>query len=489
MICVPIVATTHAQAEQQLLACSQQPVQIVELRLDFLAEPPDLPRLLAACPRPAIVTCRSRQAGGQWDGSETDRLALLRRALELGASYIDVEAECARPFRGTPATKVIASYHNFDETPAALPQIVRDMEALPCDLVKFATMARSQDDNRRVLQILQGCTKPAIGLCMGEWGEISRILNLRYGSVLTFGSLEAGCESAPGQLTAVDLARLYRVPYLTDKTALYGVVGDPIAHSMSPEIHNTAINACGLDAVYLRFRVRDFGSFLADVAEPLDIRGLSVTIPHKDAARLAASEVDPTAERIGAVNTLTRTPTGWRGQNTDCEAALDAIRSAAARAGRPLAAARALLLGAGGTARAVGFGLARAGCRLTIANRTRTRAAELAADLDASVLSLEDLREPVWDVVANTTSVGMHPNVDASPAPPDLFRPAMVAFDAVYNPRETRMLRDARARGAAIADGLQMFVGQAVRQFEAWTGASAPVEAMEEVVQRRLAQT
>jgi 3-dehydroquinate dehydratase/shikimate dehydrogenase len=320
---------------------------------------------------------------------------------------------------------------------------------------------------------------------MGELGEVSRVLAPRLGSLLTFGALEAGRESAPGQLTARDLAELYRVRTITDATALYAVVGDPVAHSVSPEIHNTAFRETGLDAAYLRFRVADLAAFLATV-RPLALQGLSVTIPHKQAALAASAEVDPLARQAGAVNTLTRTPQGWRGENTDIYGALQALSAAAREGGIELAGAPALLLGAGGAARGIACALQEAGCRLTIANRTAERAARLAEEFGAEAVELADAHRGRYAVVANSTSVGMHPHEEATPIAAEVFGPGMVAFDAVYNPRETRMLREARERGAAIADGVAMFVGQAVRQFELWTGRAAPVAAMERVVVERL---
>lgn len=489
MICIPIVAQSMGEARRQLAAAPAAGADLVELRLDYLREQSDPGALLRASPLPVIATCRAAREGGRWGGGEEERLRLLAQAAAAGAEYVDVEADCVAAFTGAGKAKVIASRHDFSQTPADLARFVAGLEELPCHAIKFAVTATDLRDNLRVFELLQRCRKPAIGLCMGELGEVSRVLGLRYGSLLTFGSLESGKESAPGQIPAADLKRLYRVREITAATALYAVAGNPIAHSLSPEIHNTAFRELGLDAAYLKFRVGDFPVFLREVAEPLGLRGLSVTIPHKEAALAASAEAGELARRIGAVNTLTRRLDGkWRGYNTDCEAALAAIRRAAERAGQRLKGCRALLLGAGGTARAVGFGLRQAGCAITVANRTRARAAELAAELGAEAAGLEELAPGRFDLIANTTSVGMYPQIDASPVAAELFRPGMAAFDAVYNPRLTRLLREARERGAEIAGGVEMFAGQAVRQFELWTGRPAPRAAMEEVVERRLAK-
>lgn len=484
MLCVPVYAATMDEALDLLLDIPPE-ADLIELRLDPMADP-DLPTLLAAAPCPAIVTCRPPRQGGVWDGSETSRLALLREAIEEGADYVDIEADAFHEIPPGGTTKRIASFHDFDGVPDDLEDRVRALEALPCDLVKFACMPRTLSEAVRILHALRACTKPAIGIGMGEYGEITRILAPAFGGVLTFGSIRQGTESAPGQLTTHELKHLYRVDALTPDTPLYGVVGTPIAHSMSPAIHNAALQACGLPGVYLRFHAEDFPVFLREVAEPLGVRGLSVTLPHKEAALAACESVDAPAGDIGAVNTLTRTPTGWHGCNTDCHAACKAIQAAAARAGIPLQGARALVLGAGGTARALAYGLREAGCSLTLANRTLANAEALAAKMGARAIPLADATGASCDILANTTRVGMHPDGDATPLPGAPFRAGMVVFDAVYNPRETRFLREARAAGAEIADGVEMFVGQAVEQFERWTGQTAPRDVMEEVVLQRL---
>lgn len=486
-ICAPIVARTMQDAAEQLQAAQARGADLAEWRIDMLRETPDVAGFLAASPLPLVCTCRAEREGGQYAGDEAERLGLLQQCIDAGAAYVDVEADAITHIRPGAQTRLIASRHDFDRTPEDLPAMMAQLAALPCDIIKLATMATDLSDNMRLFAAMQKSPKPVIGLCMGELGEMSRILGPRFGSLFTFGALESGQESAPGQFTVRELRELYRVPSLTESTALYGVLGNPIAHSLSPEIHNAAFASLGMDAVYLRFRVHDFDRFLREVAQPLGLQGVSVTIPHKASALAAADEVEPAAERIGAVNTLTRTEGGWHGDNTDCAAALGAIHNAAGRAGLEMKDARALLLGAGGTSRAIGVGLIEAGCKLTLANRTRSRAEALAAELGAGVIDLADAAGSPYDIVANTTSVGMHPKVDASAVEASVFRPGMVVFDAVYNPRETKLLRLAREAGAEIADGVEMFVGQAVRQFERWTRTDAPVEVMERVVTDHLA--
>ncbi len=487
MICIPLMASTMDEA-LALLRESLPGADCIEFRIDCLREEADVRALLHACTVPAIVTCRAKREGGAFAGGEDERLALLQDAVDAGAAYVDVEADTVERIRRRGATKLIASWHDFDRTPPDLTARVRAMAALPCDVVKFATMATDLADNLRCFEALRQCPKPAIGLCMGELGEASRVLNLRYGALLTFGALAAGKESAPGQLAAGELRDLYRIDRIGETTTLYAVAGDPIAHSMSPAIHNTAFAALGLDAAYLKFRVADFDRFLRDIVEPLGLSGLSVTIPHKQAALRAGTEIDPLAQRIGAANTLSRIEGGWLAENTDCAAATEAIAREAERTGLTLHGAEALLIGAGGAARALAVGLLDRGCKLTVANRTVAKARALAEELGGTAIALEEIPAKRYAVVANSTAVGMHPHVDASPAPAEIFAPGMVVFDAVYNPRETRLLRAAKERGAAVVDGVAMFVGQAAAQFARWTGRDAPREIMERIVVEKLSR-
>ena len=485
-ICIPIAEKHMNSALEAIERANSEPADLIELRLDWISGPIDVATLVRAARKPVIATCRPVNEGGYSPLPDEDRLAILWQASNAGAAYVDIEWDVFGRMGFQGSAPVIASYHNFTETPRNIADIAARIETLPCAVVKFATLATSLADNFRVWDAMARCRKPVVGLCMDELGEASRVLALRMGSLLTFGALERGRESAPGQLTARELSDLYRVRSITKDTKLYGVVGTPIAHSMSPEIHNAAFRELGLDAAYLRFRVDDFSSFLK-LTEPLQLQGLSVTIPHKQAALAAACAATGLSTRIGAANTLSRTPDGWACDNTDCHASMAAIADAATRAGQTLAGARALVVGAGGASRAIVAGLVDAGCAVAIVNRTHARAVELAAEFGATAVTEGELRPGRFDIIANTTSVGMHPHVDETPVNPELFGKGVAVFDAVYNPRETRMLREAAARGAAISDGVRMFVGQAARQFEIWTGRTAPVRVMEEVVLRRLA--
>ncbi|MGB2822709.1 MAG: type I 3-dehydroquinate dehydratase, partial [Phycisphaerae bacterium] len=308
----------------------------VELRLDHLAEPPggdQLARLLSDAPLETIVTYRPKAEGGRFEGEEADRLGVLRRAAEFGADWVDVE-QASPPGQRPPPDRVILSRHDFAGCPGDLSDLAAGLDASPAAVNKIAFAAVGPEDALRALDVLRDCRKPTIALAMGEAGVMSRILAGKFGAFGTFAALSAGAESAPGQTTLAELTDLYRWHKITAETAVFGVIGCPVGHSMSPAIHNAAFEAAGLDAVYVPLLIQPgedcFRRFLgALLARPwMDWRGLSVTIPHKEnaLAYVGAADCEELARKIGAVNTIAIGPDGsLAGSNTDYAAALDAL--------------------------------------------------------------------------------------------------------------------------------------------------------------------
>lgn len=259
-------------------------------------------------------------------------------------------------------------------------------------------------------------------------------------------------------------------------TSLFGVIGNPVAHSLSPIMHNQAFTATGYNGIYLAFRVSDTGAAIKGIAA-LNFKGVSVTLPHKAAVMQYLDEVDETAAQIGAVNTIVNNRGRLIGYNTDCPGALEALRARTSIKDKSVA-----LIGAGGAARAIGFGLVAADARLTILNRTRKSGERLAADLQAQYLPLDEWAPDRYEILINTTPVGMHPETDATPIPKEDLTKEMVVMDIVYNPLETRLLKEAATAGCRTINGADMFVFQGVKQFELWTGKKAPVGVMHNAV-------
>jgi 3-dehydroquinate dehydratase / shikimate dehydrogenase len=483
MICIPIIAETEDAIRAEMARAAEQ-ADVVELRMDF-APGVDVEDVLRDRPCPVIITNRPTREGGKYEGSEEERIALLQRAIDLGAEYVDVELDSFDKIRRGERTRIIVSAHNFDCTPGDLEELHARLVRTGADIAKFAVMTGDIRDCMCIFNVLKNTKHPTIAIGMGEAGLITRILGRKWGNFLTFASLESGKESAPGQVTVGDLRDLYRYKSIGPDTAAYGVIANPVAHSMSPAIMNAAFAARDLDAVYLFLKVECDVVEFVNLFREIDMQGYSVTIPHKQAIMAAMDELDPIVEKVGALNTVANRNGKLYGTNTDVPGACRALEDALGGEG-VLDGKRVLLLGAGGAARALAYGLIQRGATVAIANRTHEKAVRLAEEVDCDCVAVADIAQCDADVLLNTTSVGMHPNVDSTPAPKEALKPGMVAFDAVYNPLETRLLREANEAGCRTVSGLAWFVNQAALQFELWTELPAPRDVMEQVVRDRL---
>jgi 3-dehydroquinate dehydratase/shikimate dehydrogenase len=430
---------------------------------------------------------------------------MLKEAVTSGAEYVDLEYAVWRDHRdackhfmeavhrSSGATKLILSWHDFKRTPGNLDAIFAEMEASDADIVKLATTARQISDSLRMLQSLKYALRPTIGLCMGAAGAITRILAGKAGAYLTFCSLEAGEEVVPGQVPVADMLGMYRFRRITDQTMVLGVAGDPVGHSMSPALHNAAYEELGIDAVYVPFEVEDgsFGRFIDGVLEAswLNVRGVSVTIPHKMAAIARADEVEPLAKKIGAANTLAiGEDFRIRAYNTDYAGAIRALCEGANLVPEDLSGKTAAVLGAGGVARAVVAGLVDAGCEVTICNRTREKAEELAEEFGGKTLAWDSRGQLRTQILVNCTSIGMWPNPYEEPMTKEALQPGQIVFDTVYNPPQTRLLLHGVRRGCTLVDGVAMFVHQGALQMQHWFGRSGALDRMRQVVMDRLRQ-
>jgi len=496
LIC-SLTAGDVRQMRADMEAAAAAGADAVECRLDYLLAAPDegdLATLLADAPVEVIATCRPVREGGRFDGDEAARLAILARAAAAGAAAVDVELDV--PAESRPDAPVILSCHDFAGVPADLDAIAARLDAADVAVNKVAFAAAGPEDALRALDLVRSATRPAIALAMGEPGLPSRVLAKKAGAYGTFAALAAGAESAPGQPTLDEIRTLYRWDAIGPATQVFGVIGCPVSHSMSPAIHNAALSAAGVDGVYLPLLVQpgaeSFNRFLdAVLARPwLNCRGLSVTLPHKEnaLAYVGPDHCDPLAREIGAVNTVTIDPDGGlRGDNTDYAAAIDALCEAMRISREGLAGQRVAVLGAGGVARAIVAALAHYHADVKIYNRTVSRGEALADEFAAAAAGLDDLPALDAEIVINCTPIGMHPRVDASPLAP-LPKAVKVVFDTIYNPLETLLLRRARQAGCLTVSGLEMFVNQAVAQFHIWTDAPAPRDVMRDVVVRKLGE-
>jgi 3-dehydroquinate dehydratase/shikimate dehydrogenase len=516
-LCIAIFVTDPSKAQRDIAAAAEAGADMVELRIDRLSDIEALPPLLKSAVLPCIVTCRPVWEGGQSELNDDERLMRLSFAGDDGASYVDVELKSAKSpglsawINSLPREKrpgIIISSHDFKGRPDRLYGIIEQLNASASDVNKIVWTARSIRDNLETFEILKTRQKPTIALCMGEAGLISRVLCKKFGAFLTFASLDAAGGTAAGQIPVADMKRLYRWDAINEKTKVYGVVGSPIMHSMSPAIHNASFDAVGHDGVYLPLLVEpgyeSFKAFMETFlhCEGLDLSGLSVTIPHKENClrylQEKNAEIEPLATSIGTCNTVIihRNGSGQpilRGINTDYAAILDSITAKLDITREDLANYRVAVLGAGGTGRTAVAALAHYGATVVVYNRTQERADDLAAEFNGRrgkvvAAPLDKLCDSCCQIYLNTTSVGMHPKVDASPIDnsPPRFTDQTLVFDTIYNPMKTKLLAQAEAAGAKTVSGVAMFVRQAVGQFEAWTHKPAPAEVMRRVIERRL---
>jgi len=470
----------------------------LEFRLDYLPRPGlALPKIRSFCeiyPHAVVIaTCRRASSGGKFRGSVASQLDILNKAAAAGCQLVDVELQTAAKCKPEQLQKLrsraalVLSVHDFHAT-KKLDETLEKVKRYPADFYKVVSTATNLYDNVVMMKFLEkeGDRHSLVGLCMGEQGIISRVLGVRAGSAFTFAAVSPEEKTAPGQVTANELRSIYRIDQVDVATRVYGVAGDPVSHSLSPIIMNTALRRENVTAVYLALHAKSIKDLLACVRD-IPIHGLSITMPYKEAILEHLDNTDSHTAKIGACNTVVRAQDGkLYGFNTDTAGVVRPLEQRIT-----LEAASVLVLGAGGAARAAVFGLKERGCEVFILNRTAAPAQKLARQARARTIKRADLKKLSFDVIINATPVGMVNGKDTPLNENEIN--TKFAFDMVYDPAETRFLKAAKARGAQIIPGIEMFVHQAARQFEIWTGKPAPWDDMLRVVtialQERAAKT
>jgi 3-dehydroquinate dehydratase/shikimate dehydrogenase len=490
-VCVAIQAGSPAEMMERAESAIKDS-RFLEFRLDSLPKPaavmPYLKQFLSEHRDvTAIATCRRKAYGGSFDGPLVAELELLTKAVQCGCQIIDLELESAEECRSVQLAKLrtgtalIISYHDFTRT-KSLEQAANRIEAFRPDFVKVVSTARTLADNLTVLRLIEdrSLASQIVGIAMGEEGIVSRLLGPRAGAAFTFASFSDGTETAPGQVTAESMRDLYRLEHLDQATRIFGVAGNPIAHSLSPLLHNAAFRRENVNAVLLPLKVKSLQDLLALVME-LPLAGVAITMPLKTEVLPHLANMDPLTARIGACNTLRTGADGkLYGFNTDVAAVVRPLERRLR-----LKDARVAVLGAGGAARAAVFGLVAQGAEVFVVNRTHEHAVTLARHAKAKSLKHELLAKQRFDVLINTTPCGMAGVKPAMPISESELN-AGVVFDMVYSPLETSFLKLAKSRGIPIITGLEMFMQQGARQFEIWTGKPAPESEMMRVVEHEL---
>jgi 3-dehydroquinate dehydratase/shikimate dehydrogenase len=518
-LAVPIAAKDLGQAGEQIKSAQTAGAEMLEVRTDYLAElNTDTLKALSSCAKatklPIIVTCRDKTQGGVGNWPLELRTEILVEALNYGADFIDCEYDnflvgdtqtrLKEALSENKQARLILSAHNFAGSFDDLATLYEDMQAVyPEAILKLVYTARHINDCFEASDLLHNKTSDTIVLCMSEAGVISRILSKKLGGFLTFASVDEENATAPGQITIEQLKNLYRWDSIDAETELFGVIGNPVAHSLSPAIFNACFDERGINGLYLPVLVEGersrFNDFLENVVSRswLGFGGFSVTIPHKahalDYVNGAGEFVEPLAADIGAVNTL-KIGIGPRasGYNTDYAGAMDALCAALNVGKHDLHSVTVAVVGAGGVARAVVAGLADVGAKVTIYNRTLTKAQALSEEFKCKYAPLDELSRMDTQVIINCTSIGMYPDVDSAPVPAECLKADMTVFDTVYNPAETLLLKQASQAGATNVSGTEMFIRQAMAQYKLFIGTEAgdpPEKTMRKTVLDQLGHT
>ena len=477
LLCVTVTGATMAELREQRDAV--QDADLVELRLDTVSDP-SAAGALAGRRLPVIVTCRPQWEGGSFKGSEDERKTILADALSLGAEYVDVEwrAHFDDLIAQAGGRRIVLSTHDYHGVPIDLTARVHAMRSTGAEVIKIAATLTALSDAIPLLDLGAQSSRQQgmILIGMGPYGLVTRILAGRFGSVWAY----AGAQREIGQVSAAVLLEDYHFQSLTESTEVYGVAGNPVAHSVSPAMHNAAFRASRLDAVYVPLPAASAGDFHA-FGRAIGLKGASVTIPFKVSLFDVVDEVYAVARRIGAINTIRVVDGKWIGANTDASGFLEPLQERIALNGL-----RAAVLGAGGAARAVIAALGSTGGSIRLHARNRAQAEEVAV-LSSVELGPWPPERGSWDVLINCTPIGMFPRVDETPLAADQL-PGRYVYDLVYNPAMTRLLREAASAGCQTIGGLEMLVAQAREQFQWWTGTKPVPGVMRKAALKRLAE-
>ncbi|PON73979.1 3-dehydroquinate dehydratase type I [Parasponia andersonii] len=483
MICAPLRAQTVEQMVSKMHQAKAQGADVVELRDK---------------PLPVLMIYWPKWDGGLYEGDEHVRMEALHLARELGADYIEFELKAASKLlakhkmsQSRGSKSIVSCYVNGEtQSEEDLNHIIASMQPTGADIIKLVTDAADITEIPRIFHLFSCCQVPLIAYSSGERGLICQILSPKYGGFLVYGSIEG--DSVPGLPSLASLREAYKVNYIHKDTKVFGLISKPVGHSKGPILHNPVLRHANFNGVYVPMFVDDLQKFFSVYPSP-DFAGFSVGIPYKEAVIGFCDEVHPLAQSIAAANTIIRRPSDGKlvGYNTDCEAAITSIEDSLIKEKRctngktslnsPLSGKLFVLVGAGGAGRALAFGAKSKGARIVVFDIDFDRVKSLAFAVTGEVRRFEDLAtfQPEKGVIlANATPLGMHPNTDRIPVSEASLRDYQIVFDSVYTPKKTRLLKEAEAAGAIIIGGVEMFLRQAIGQFNLFTGGQGKLESL-----------
>jgi 3-dehydroquinate dehydratase/shikimate dehydrogenase len=504
-ICVP-VCVRRADELADNVKRAQEVADLVELRIDCV-EPTEIDATLKEVASlqntasvPFILTLRSAEQGGGRPIAAAERVEFWLHKSQFGVpksfpDFADVELELLESDylrQQLSNMRLICSHHDFVGVPGDLEDIYSRMAATNASILKIAVQADDATDCIPVFNLIERARREGrelIAIAMGQVGVMTRILGPSRGSFLTYGSLNKDSATAPGQVTARELREVYRIDSIDRETQIMGVIGRPVAHSISPHIHNAAFAQAHLNAVFIPFEVHDLDRFIRRMVRTSsreidwNLRGFAVTAPHKSAGMKHLDWIEPAAKEIGAVNTIVVQDGGLQGYNTDAVGFIGPLKS---RIGS-LEGVRCAVIGAGGAARAVVWALRQERAIVTVFCRDPEKAKAIRDPFEVSCRPLAGATFFGFDIVVNATPLGTRGELETeTPVTAEQLRGVRLAYDLVYNPLATQFLREAREAGCETVGGLEMLVEQAVEQFRLWQGKEPDVESMRDAAKRAL---
>ena len=494
-ICVPVKEETLPALIAEAKKATSW-ADIIELRIDALEHgaaeraKTQLAGLITSIAQPVILTFRPSEQGGYRNLSKDDRLAFWQTVFDSKAVFFDLEYDLVTELINYDAerqpdwSRVICSHHDFEKVPADLEEIYERLAFTPASILKLAVRANEITDCLQIFRLLRRAhdeERELIAIGMDDAGLITRILGPSRGSFLTYGAFDSDRGTAPGQLVASTLRSVYRIDSINSETMITGLVGLPVSHSVSPHLHNASFEAANIDGVYLPFHVSHLPNFVRRMVHPrsreLDwnLKGLSITAPHKTAMLNLLDWVEPTAQKIGAVNTVVIENEQLLGYNTDAQGLIEPLQ----RQFGALSGARVAVLGAGGAASAAVYALQRSNAKITLYARNLDKAQRVSQRFNISYKSLDSSTFADNDIVINATPLGSSgPHINETPVVAEQLRGVSLVYDLVYNPIQTVLLSEARSAGCEVLGGLEMLVAQAALQFKLWTNMQASSKLM-----------
>jgi 3-dehydroquinate dehydratase / shikimate dehydrogenase len=495
-ICVSVCAQNAIEFIENIKRAAEI-ADIIELRFDCLNENQIKQTLFKVqnIPQTFLITFRPKEFGGNREISLSERHAFWQTvSLFKNATFFDVEPDLQARLTTFKSDSKIVSFHNFKTNSCKIEQIYEKLSATDSGVIKIAIQADEITDSLAVWKLLQKAksdNRQLIPIAMGEAGKWTRILGSAHGAPLTFASLDTKNETAVGQITAQEMVDVYRVKELNEQTDIYGVVGNPVKHSLSPFMHNAAFKFRKLNAIYIPFEVKKLGAFIKKMVRletrELDwnLKGFSVTIPHKQTIIKYLDEIDETARKVGAVNTVKIEDGKLYGYNTDADGFIEPLKTVFGN----LQNVKVAVLGSGGAARAVIYALKKEGAIITVFARNEAKARFLAEEFSIQTEKFFNNNSAFseCDILVNSTPLGTNGELEnQSPALASQLKSIKLVYDLVYNPTETNFIKEAQKANIPTIGGLAMLVAQGAKQFEIWTGNTAPVIEMSKAAFRKM---